>query len=115
LQTRAKAWGNQVTAREIPDKASSDPQLQGQLMHVMGSVYYNVGLYPRAHSLFTRAIEIGRRILGPQHLETLSSMQELANVRAGEGHTTEAEKLCREALAFGGVYSGRSLPIRSGL
>jgi serine/threonine protein kinase len=114
----SEARGNHVTAREILDKASndigaglaSDPELQAQLMHVMGSVYYNLGLYGRAHSLFTQAIQIRRRILGPQHLETLSSTQELANVLAGEGHTTEAEQLCREVLGIRRRVLGAEAP-----
>jgi serine/threonine protein kinase len=103
-----EARGNKVTAREILDKASNDigaglardPELQAQLMHLMGSVYYNLGIYPRAHSLLTQAVEIRRRNLGPEHLETLASIQELANVLAGEDHPAEAEKLCREVLGI---------------
>ena len=46
--------GNQITAREILDKASGniqtglqqDPAMQAQMMMVMGKVYDNLGLYP---------------------------------------------------------------------
>ena len=49
-----EARGNSVTAREILDKASKeidpglskDPELQAQMMHVMGEVYEKLGLYP---------------------------------------------------------------------
>ena len=54
------ARGNQVTAREILDKASSqidsglaqDPELQTQMMMAMGLVYENLGIYDRAESLY---------------------------------------------------------------
>ena len=98
--------GNAITAREILDKASAeidtgltkDPELQAQMMQVMGDVYDNLGLYPRAESLYQRAIEIRRRVLGPEHPDTLRSMTSLANVLREEGRYAEAEKLIRETL-----------------
>src|SRR3984885_3084833 len=51
-----EARGNSITAREILDKASNDidkglaqdPELQAQMMYVMGNVYKELGLFPRA-------------------------------------------------------------------
>ncbi|MFY9529154.1 MAG: serine/threonine-protein kinase, partial [Candidatus Acidiferrales bacterium] len=59
----SEARGNSVTAREILDKASKDagaglakdPELQAQMMNVMGRVYTNLGLYPHAQSLVEQA------------------------------------------------------------
>ena len=50
------ARGNSITAREILDKASKeidtglskDPDLQAQMMQIMGDVYGNLGLYSQA-------------------------------------------------------------------
>ena len=61
----SEARGNSITAREILDKASKDidtsltkdPELQAQMMYVMGDVYYNLGLYPRAQLLLQQAME----------------------------------------------------------
>jgi eukaryotic-like serine/threonine-protein kinase len=100
--------GNAITAREILDKASAeidagltkDPELQAQMMQVMGVVYDNLGLYPRAESLYQSAIEIRRRVLGPEHPDTLRSTTSLANVLREEGHYAEAEKLIRETLSI---------------
>jgi non-specific serine/threonine protein kinase/serine/threonine-protein kinase len=100
------ARGNSITAREILDKASkaiepglsTDPELQAQMMDVMGEVYDKLGLYPQARSLLTRAVDIRRQVLGPQHPETLASMNKLAFVLWHEGRLTEAEKLDRETL-----------------
>ena len=58
--------GNSVTAREILDKASNDidtglsrdPELQAQMMHVMGKAYMMLGLQPQAQSLFERSIKL---------------------------------------------------------
>ena len=102
----SEARGNSITARELLDKTSADidtgltkdPELQAQMMHVMGYVYQNLGLYPRAQSLDQRALDIQRRVLGPEHGDTLSTMNNLANVLSAEGHYPEAEKLLRETL-----------------
>ena len=101
------ARGNSITAREILDKASKeidpglskDPELQAQMMDVMGTVYWNLGLYKRAESLLVTDVAIRRQVLGPNNLETLNSMNKLANTLADEGKFTEAQSLYRETLA----------------
>src|ERR1700736_3644434 len=98
--------GNTVTAREILDKASKDiraglskdPAVQAQMMHVMGGVCENLGLYPQSQSLFTDAVQIRRSALGPENPETLRSMNRLSGALREQGHYPEAEKLERETL-----------------
>jgi len=100
------ARGNSITAREILDKASKeidpglskDPELQAQMMQVMADVYRQLGLYPQAQSLAERAVDIQRRLLGPENPETLKSVNSLAMVLFREGRFAEAEKLNRETL-----------------
>jgi eukaryotic-like serine/threonine-protein kinase len=101
----SEARGNSITAREILDKASKDigtglakdPELQAQMMQVMGDVYRDLGLFSRAQLLFGRSFDIRRRILGPENAETLRSMDALAWVLNLQGHAPEAEKLQRQA------------------
>jgi eukaryotic-like serine/threonine-protein kinase len=102
----SEARGNTVTAREILDKSSKeintglakDPQLQAQMMAVMGQVYRNLGLYVRAEALLTQALAVQRRILGPERPDTLKSTSALAEVLTQQGRYPEAEKLGRQAL-----------------
>jgi len=102
----SEARGNSITARETLDKASKDidtglardPEAQAQMMNVMGDVYDNLGLYPRAHSLQQKSLEIRRRVLGAEHHDTLESMNSLAVLLLEEGQYAEAEKLDRETL-----------------
>lgn len=102
----SEARGNTVTAREILDKASAaidtglskDPELQAEMMHVMGMVYDNLGLYSRAQPLEQRAVDIRKSILGTRNPDTLSAMNSLANVFASEGRYTDSEKVDRETL-----------------
>jgi eukaryotic-like serine/threonine-protein kinase len=102
----SEARGNTVTAREILDKASADidtnltkdPELQAQMMSVMGNVYDNLGLYARAQELQQKALNTQQRVLGPKNPETLRSMSALAETIREQGHFTEAEKLQRQTL-----------------
>jgi eukaryotic-like serine/threonine-protein kinase len=102
----SQARGNNVTAREILDKASTeidpglskDPELQAQLMFTMGNVYEKLGLYSQSQSLLTRALEIQRRVLGPEHPSTLGTMQSLSDIYLYQGRYAEAEKSLRDTL-----------------
>jgi non-specific serine/threonine protein kinase/serine/threonine-protein kinase len=101
-----EARGNSVTAREILDKASKeietglarDPELQAQLMHLMGTVYDKLGLYPRAESLLRRAVDIRLQALGAQNPDSLRSADQLAWVLLQQGRYAEAEKLARDTV-----------------
>jgi serine/threonine protein kinase/tetratricopeptide (TPR) repeat protein len=101
-----EARGNVVTAREILDKASKDigaglakdPELQAQMMVVMGTVYDNLGLYTQSESLTAHAVEIRRRVLGPRHPDTLQAEEELGWELFREGRYTDAERLLRPLI-----------------
>jgi len=51
-----------------------------------------------AESLMQQTLDIQRRVLGPDHPETLKSMDSLATVMNGEGRYSDAAKLERETL-----------------
>lgn len=102
----SEARGNAVTAREVLDKASkdidhgwsNDQELKARMLYTMGRTYASLGLYTRAQPLIEQAVEIQRRVLGPEHPATLSSLNLLASDLRREGHYAEAEKLNRETL-----------------
>jgi eukaryotic-like serine/threonine-protein kinase len=102
----SETHGSSVTAREILDKASNnidtglarDPELQAEMMYVMGMVYRNLGLFPSAQSLLGRSAEIRRGALGPQNADTLQSMHDLGWTLNLEGRLRDAEKLQRETV-----------------
>jgi len=106
LSDPGEARGNSVAVREILDKASADidtsltkdPELQAQMMFTMASVYDNLGLYPRAQSLYERTLEICRRTFGPEDDQTLKTMQNLSIVMAHQGHYDQTERWNRQVL-----------------
>jgi serine/threonine protein kinase len=102
--TETRASGR--STREILDKAagnietglSKDPELQARMMHVMGNVYKNLGIYERAGSLLQRAIDVSQRKLGLTNSETMSAMSDLSWVLSQQGRWADAEKLERQVL-----------------
>ena len=98
--------GNTVTAREVLDKAAQDidtglakdPELQAQMMHVMGRAYSNLGMFTRAKPLFQRSIEIGTPVFGSEDPLLLTAKRELAWILFQEGKLADAEALQRNVL-----------------
>src|SRR6185437_5345269 len=98
--------GTAVTAREVLDKASTeigtglgkDPELQAQLLHVMGRAYLNLGLYERARSSFEDAIQASRSFGGQDQREALNTTHDLVWTILQQGHVTEAEGMARQLL-----------------
>jgi eukaryotic-like serine/threonine-protein kinase len=102
----SEARGNQVTAREILDKASTqidsglanDPELQTQMMMVMGQVFGNLGLYDRAETLFRKAADVRLRQLGPDNDLTLKSQAAIGWMLYRRGRYHDSETLLRQVF-----------------
>ena len=104
----SEARGKAITAREILDKSANeidrglvnDPELKAQMMHVMGQVYANLGLYARAERMLEQAVAIRSRVLGPGQVRTLDSRNLLVQTVISAGRYAEAEKMARESLGI---------------
>ena len=102
----SEARGNDIRAREILDKSAkdidtglaNDPELQAEMMNVMGTVYNSLGLNSKAEPLLRRSLEIRQRMFGPRNPDTLQAQQDLAVAVLAQSHYPEAEKLCRETM-----------------
>ncbi len=98
--------GKAVTARQVLDKAaeninnnlSRDPELQAQMLHVMGRAYLNLGLFSRAESLFDKGIQASKAIGGENTRDTLNTQHDLAWAVLQQGRVTEAEGIERKLL-----------------
>jgi len=102
-----EARGNKITAREILDKGAAQidrelraqPEIQARLMHTMGVVYTNLGLYKEAERLLRRAVDTQRRLLGPEHPDTLNTSNALGGAYRRLGRLADAEAIFRDTLA----------------
>ena len=81
----AGCWGRRIRR---PSKPSSR----------LGRTAYLQGKYPEAEALFSQTLEIQRRVLGPEHPDTLNSMNNLASVYYSQGKYAQAEALDSQIL-----------------
>jgi eukaryotic-like serine/threonine-protein kinase len=98
--------GQAVTAREVLDKAAKDisrnlskePELQVQMLHVMGRAYLNLGLFTRAEALFRQGIQASKSFGGEESRETLNTTHDLAWAVLQQGRVNEAQDIERKLL-----------------
>jgi serine/threonine-protein kinase len=111
----SEARGAQVTAREVLDRGververglSEQPDVQADLLAVLGRVYRNLGLYDRASGLMGRAADLFAKVGGGSSVSATDARSRLGELQYLKGAYKEAEATLREALAvqereFGG-------------
>jgi serine/threonine protein kinase len=99
------AQGRDVTAREILERGKAkigaladQPEVQATLMHVMGVVYGNIGLYQESAALLKMTVEKRRQLHGDQHILVADSLHELARTLKLQTLFAPAKRAAREAL-----------------
>jgi serine/threonine-protein kinase len=100
------ARGRQVTARELLEEGAArverelagQPDVQAEMLSVIGTVYRQLGLYDEAQPFLERSLAMRRSLYGPTHPEVAASLFELGELRVWQGHLGNAEDLHREAL-----------------
>jgi eukaryotic-like serine/threonine-protein kinase len=123
----SEARGNSITAREILDRGAArintelaaQPQVQAQLMHTMGNVYRELGLFAQAQPLLERAAAIRTELAGADAPDTRTTVVELARLAQQQGRFPVAESLYVQSMGATERAGGRDdpalLPILNGL
>jgi tetratricopeptide (TPR) repeat protein len=99
--------GAQVTAREVLDRGververglSSQPDVQADLLSVLGRVYRNLGLYERATGLTSRALDQIALLQGTRSTTAAATRSRLGELFYLKGEYPKAEATLREALS----------------
>jgi len=99
--------GRQVTVREMLDLAArrvgtsfaQQPETEAAVRVAIGRAYHTLGLYHEASEHLGAALELQRRLLGPEHLTTLKTQIALAAALYGKGKFTEVAHLEEKTLA----------------
>jgi serine/threonine-protein kinase len=100
------ARGETVTARELLDQGAlrletelaGQPEVQAEMMAVVGEIYRQLGLHDSSRTLLEQALALRRRAFGEEHAQVASSLGSLATLSFAEGEYEEAELLYRRAL-----------------
>jgi tetratricopeptide (TPR) repeat protein len=92
-------------ADRVGQELTNQPEVQIELLNVIGSAYQAIDLDNHAESLYREALRIGRKDLGNENLLVAQSLYGLATSLDRTGHLGEAP-LLREALAVQRKLSG---------
>ncbi len=106
----SESRGDTITAREVLERGAvrireelvEQPGVQAELLHTVGQVHHNLGLYEQAADLMAQALAIRREVAGAGtpdgDSEIAGSLYGLAAVRHELGDYDRAVTLHREAL-----------------
>jgi tetratricopeptide (TPR) repeat protein/predicted Ser/Thr protein kinase len=85
-------------AADIAQKFDKQPLVEASIRQTIGNAYFELGIYPEARKQTERAFELRRRLLGEDHPDTLSVMNDLSTVYRDEGKYAQAEPLASNVL-----------------
>ena len=103
------ARGREVAVREVLDQAARDidagtladqPEIEAAVRATIGNTYRSMGLYVSGEPHLRTALDIRRRLFGPQNSDLAASLNDLAFLLYRQGDYEEAETFCRQALTM---------------
>jgi eukaryotic-like serine/threonine-protein kinase len=97
-------------AVRIDGKFGSQPEVEAAIRETMGKTYAELAQYAESRRQLEHALELERRIWGPEDPRTLGTQSQLGRTAWHEGKFAEAEKLLREALEIGRRVLGPEHP-----
>ena len=89
-----------IGAERVSNELGQEPELQAEMLTVIGRTYDRMGLRAKALPLLERALAIGRRTLGTEHITVAQSLNDLGVLHRDHGNLPEGERLLRESLAL---------------
>jgi serine/threonine protein kinase len=87
-------------AAEQTAALEGQPEVQTQVFAIIGRTFQRMGLSEKALPLLQRALALGRRSLGPEHVLLAQSLNNLGVLHREMGHAALGEPLLREAVAM---------------
>jgi len=85
-------------AAQIQGKFQGQPLVEASIQQTIGKTYEDLGLYPDAQRHLERALDLRRRALGGEHSDTLSTMNDVADLLQYQGKYVQAEPLITKVL-----------------
>jgi serine/threonine-protein kinase len=103
-----QARGREVSARELLEEGrrridtalAGQPEVQAELLGVLGTIYGDLALLPQADTLLRRSVDLTRRLRGPGDTLVAARLGELGLVLTEQGRYREAQAVLEEALAM---------------
>jgi eukaryotic-like serine/threonine-protein kinase len=106
--------GREISARELLDRGSrradsalaQSPELRSELLHVLGTIYSELGLLGRADTLLEQAVRLTRSVQGDHNLELAARLTDWGSVLTQRARFAAADSMLGAALAIRREISG---------
>ncbi len=85
-------------AERISGKFDNQPEVEAAIRSTMGESYTDLGVYPEARKQLERALELQRKVLGPEDPKTIQTLHALSRTTLYQGKQADAESLSSQAL-----------------
>ena len=83
-------------------------------MNELAELYCDQGKYAQAEPLYTKVLEVQRRVLGEEHPDTLDTMDNLGALYWNQGKYAQAEPLFTKVLERAAARAGRGASRHAG-
>ncbi|KAI5460988.1 hypothetical protein BGZ63DRAFT_446076 [Mariannaea sp. PMI_226] len=97
------------TALDFQESAGDWEALSHLLKNISAGLRF-LGKYDRAATIQRQALELRKKVLGKDHIDTLGSMHALASVLIDQGKYDAAEQMCRQTLKLREKVLGKEHP-----
>ena len=95
-------------AAKINGKFEKEPEVEAAIRLTVGVALNSLGLFSEAQPHLERSLEIRRRVLGPEHRDTIIAQYKLGELYIDQGRYLEAEEILRHTLET--AHDARSVP-----
>ncbi len=89
-----------TTAMRVGKDLNDLPEVEAELRSTIGEVYHYLGRWEEAEAMYSRALELSRKLHGPVHPEVAQLLNNLGVTFMNRDKLVEAETLYQEALAM---------------
>ena len=86
------------TAISISKEMTNQPEVEAELRSILGRVYFEIGNYNQAETMYRAAMAINQKLFTQESKETAASLDELGVALLREGNVAESERAQLESL-----------------
>jgi tetratricopeptide (TPR) repeat protein/predicted Ser/Thr protein kinase len=97
-------------AQNIPGKFDKQPEVEAAIRGTIGGAYADLGLYAEGRKQLEQALNLDRRVFGPEDPRTVTTMLRLASTEEDGGKYPEADALCSQVLEISRRVLGAENP-----
>ena len=98
-------------AERIEGKFEKQPEVEAAIRQTMGQTYYDLGLDAGAEKHLERALDLRRRVLGPDNPKTIETMLSLGQTALRQFKYAEGERIENQALEISRRVLGPENPV----